>query len=225
MRTLLLVGLLSSTLLAGTKVSVAIAPAITRDAVPSQLEAPMAKALAEMLSWELSMLPNVKVTDPQDAAKALGTSERSSLSESDLTDVEAAGRRLGVDAFALPYVRRDGDEVTVAAAISVKVGTRPCTFKWETHGPQDRILPMVRQAALQMADSLHMTVSSSARALLQQSAGSSWEIVVLFAKGIDAEDAGRKTDALALYREAQSRGAVLPALLVRMRKLEATVGR
>ena len=92
-------------------------------------------------------------------------------------------------------------------------------------GQEDRVLPMVRQAAVTLADSLGVRLPDAARKLITQTQGSSWAIVELFAKGVQAEDEGRKPDALAYYREAQSRGAAIPAMLVRMRKLEAFVTR
>jgi len=210
---------------ANARISVAIAPAVTRGAVPSQLEAPMGKALAEMLSWELSALPNVKVTDPTTAAAALPNADRSELGEAEIADAEAAQRRLGVDAYVLPRLSREGNFVRVEAVLAISVGTRSQSYKWETQGPDDQILPLVRQAVLALADSLQIRLPGNARQLLTQTQGSSWDIVELFAKGIDAEDNGRQEDALSFYHEAQSRGAMLPAMLVRMKKLEATFNR
>lgn len=224
-RFLFLAVLLPVAAMAASKSSVAIAPAIVRGAVPMAQEGALSKALAEMLSWELSMLPNVKVTDPADAAKALGSSERTELGESEMVDAEAAGRRLGVDAFVMPRIQRSGDQIQVDAILSIVQGTRTNTFKWAVQGQEDRVLPMVRQAAVTLADSLGVRLPEAARKLISQTQGSSWAIVELFAKGVQAEDEGRKPDALAYYREAQSRGAAIPAMLVRIRKLEAFVTR
>jgi hypothetical protein len=211
--------------LANAKVSVAIAPAVTRAAVPSQLEAPMGKAVAEMLSWELSAMPSIKVTDPASAASALPNADRSELGEAEIADAESAQRRLGVDAFVLPRISREGSDVQVEAVLAISLGARSQSYKWVTRGPDNQILPLVRQAVLALADSLQIQLPGNARQLLTQTQGSSWDIVELFAKGIDAEDAGRQDDALAFYHEAQSRGAMLPAMLVRMKKLEATLNR
>ncbi|MEN9354693.1 MAG: hypothetical protein RL318_2018 [Fibrobacterota bacterium] len=225
MRRLLLAILLPVAVFAASKSSIAIAPAIVRGAVPMAQEAALSKALAEMLSWELSMLPSIKVTDPADAGKALGTTERTELGDGEMADAESAGRRLGVDAFVLPRLQRSGDHLTVDAILSVVKGTRTNTFRWSVQGQEDKVLPMVRQAAITLADSLGIRLPDAARKLINQTQGSSWAIIELFAKGVQAEDEGRKPDALAFYREAQSRGAAIPAMLVRMKKLEAFVTR
>lgn len=211
--------------MAASKSSVAIAPAIVRGAVGSDREAALSKALAEMLSWELSMLPGVKVTDPADVAKELNVLDRTEIGDAELADAESAGRKLAVDAFVLPRLSRSGDQLLVEAAISVAQGTRTKTFKWAVQGQEDKVLPMVRQAVIAMADSMGVTLPEVARRMATQAQGSSWAVLELFAKGVQAEDEGRKADALAAYREAQTRGAMIPAMLVRLRKLEASAGR
>ena len=223
MRRFLLALLLPVLAFAGSKYSVAIAPAIVRGAVPSVQEAALSKAIAEMLSWELSMLPNVKVIDPASAAAALGTADRTELGAGEMADAESAGRHLSVDAFVLPRVQHEGDQIQVEAILSVNLGTRINTFKWGVQGQEDLVLPLIRQAALTLADSLGVQLPEQARNFITQSQGSSWIILDLFSKGIQAEDEGRKTDALAYYHDAQSRGAMLPAMVVRMKKLEATI--
>lgn len=225
MRRLLLALLLPVAALAASKSSVAIAPAIVRGAVGSDREAALSKALAEMLSWELSMLPGVKVTDPADVAKELNVLDRTEIGDAELADAESAGRKLAVDAFVLPRLSRSGDQLLVEAAISVAQGTRTKTFKWAVQGQEDKVLPMVRQAVIAMADSMGVTLPEVARRMATQAQGSSWAVLELFAKGVQAEDEGRKADALAAYREAQTRGAMIPAMLVRLRKLEASAGR
>lgn len=225
MRRIFLALLLPLSVLAASKSSVAIAPAIVRGAVGSDREASFSKALAEMLSWELSMMPGIKVTDPADAAKELNVSERTEIGEAELADAERAGRRLAVDAFVLPRLERSGDQLLVEAAISVVQGTRTKTFKWAVQGQEDRVLPMVRQAVVAMADSMGIALPEAARRIATMTQGSSWAVLELFAKGVQAEDEGRKADALAAYREAQSRGAMIPAMLVRLKKLEASAGR
>lgn len=225
MRRLLLALLLPVAAMAASKSSVAIAPAIVRGAVGSDREAALSKALAEMLSWELSMLPGVKVTDPADVAKELNVAERTEIGDAELMAAESAGRKLAVDAFVLPRLSRSGDQLLVEAAISVAQGTRSKTFKWAVQGQEDKVLPMVRQAVIAMADSMGVTLPEVARRMATQAQGSSWAVLELFAKGVQAEDEGRKTDALAAYREAQTRGAMIPAMLVRLRKLEASAGR
>ncbi len=226
MRLLILVCSLFLASAAGAnKYSVAIAPAIARDAVPSQLESAMGQAVAEMLSWELSALPNVKVTDPDDASAALPQTDRSELGEAELTDAENAQRKLSVDAFVFPRIIHEGDHVQVQAILATFVGTHSQTFRWQADGPDDQVLPLIRRSAITMADSLRISLPDSVRQLLTQTQGSSWDIVELFAKGIDAENSKRREDALAFYQEAQSRGALLPAMTVRMKKLQASLGR
>lgn len=225
MRRLLISLLLPFAAMAASKSSVAIAPAIVRGAVGTDREASLSKALAEMLSWELSMLPGVKVTDPVDVAKAIDVVDRTEIGDGELAAAESAGRKLAVDAFVLPRLGRSGDQLVVEAAISVVQGTRTRTFRWGVQGQEDKVLPMVRQAVVAMADSMGIALPEAARRIATMTQGSSWAVLELFAKGVQAEDEGRKADALAAYREAQNRGAMIPAMLVRLKKLEASAGR
>lgn len=206
------------------KGSLAIAPALLRGGdVPADLVGPFQKAVAEILSWEASLVPSLKVVDPASLEAKLdaqGWSQRTDMTDSDLEDLRGASRELDATAALGVRILHLGPSVEWKLALAYRQGTLDRTLRLEGRSREDEMLQDVRRKTLQFLDSLGMPVPAAARQVVEQRGKVPWEALVEYATGIRDQTAGRGEDALRHLREARQKAPFLPALQVRLKNLE-----
>ncbi|HNY29538.1 MAG TPA: hypothetical protein PKO15_01500 [Fibrobacteria bacterium] len=226
MRKILLVALaLASFPQAGAfKATLAIAPALVRGGdLPTDLIPPFQKAVAEILSWEASLIPGLKVVDPANLDGLLesrGWSQRSDLNDAEVEEARSAGRELDATASLAVRIQHLGPSVDWKVALAYRAGTVDRTIKMSGRSREDELLLDIRTRTLQCMDSLGLSVPASARQMVATRGKVPWEALMEYATGIRDQAASRPDDALRHLREAQRKAPFLPALQVRLKTLE-----
>lgn len=203
----------------------AIAPAIVKGGdLPSDLVEPMQEVLAEMLSWEASLVPTIKVVDPsmlQASLEKNGWSERTDLTETEIEEARAASRILDADAVVLTRFLHQGPMVDWQVALGYREETVDKSRKLSGASREDEFVQKIREQALDLLDTLGVKVPASAKQVVSSRGKVSWEAMLEYATGIRDQRDGKQEDALRHLREAVRRAPFLPALQVRLKRLEA----
>ena len=226
MRRLLLLVLVSAGIAgaAAYKSVLAIAPAILSDGdVPADLVAPMQTVLAEVISWEASMVPSIRVVDPVPLATSLerkGWSSRTELGSEEAEDARMSARQQDADAVLLLKAEHSGGAISWKAALAYRDGTLDKVATGEGRVREDDFMLQARMQALVFLDSLHVDVPAAARVIVSDHSRVPWEALMEYSRGVRDQQAGRADDALRHLREAARRAPFLPALQVRLKKLE-----
>lgn len=206
------------------KVSLAVAPVLLGGGdIPFDLVVPLQTTLAEVLSWEASMIPGVKVADPGPLASVLeakGWSARRELGGDEVEDVRMAARQQDAEASLVVRALHSPGTVEWKAALAYRVGTVDRAAYVEGVAREDDFLLAARRQALSFFDSLGVPVPPVARQAVNDRGRVPWESLLEYARGVRDQQAGRTEDALRHLRDAYRRAPLLPALQVRLKKLE-----
>ena len=203
----------------------AIAPAIVKGGdLPTDLVEPMQEVVAEMLSWEASLVQAIKVVDPallQVALEKNGWSTRSELSDSEIEEARTASRQLDGDAVVLTRFVHQGATVDWQVALGYREETMDKSQRISGTSREDEFVQKIREQALNLIDTLGIKVPPAARQMVTSRGKVSWEAMEEYASGIRDQKQGKREDALRHLREAAKRAPFLPSLQVRLKKLEA----
>lgn len=206
------------------KASLAFAPAIVRGGdLSPDLFSPMQTALSEILSWEASLVPSVKVADPtamRTALDAKGWSSRTEMDESEQQDARDAARVQNADAALLLKFLHGGPSVDWKVSLVWRAGTMDRVASISGRSREDDFLLDMRKQALGYFDSLGVQVPAAARQIVSERGRVPWEVLLEYAKGIRDQENSKVEDALFHLREASRRAPLLPALKVRLMRLE-----
>jgi len=210
---------------AAYKTVLAIAPALVQDGdIPSDLQGPFQTALAEILSWEASAVPGVKVVDPAGINTSLdskGWNTRSDLTESEVEDARMAAHQQDASAVILMRVVHSGFYVEWKSALAYRDGTVDRSIRMEGRSREDNFILQVRRQSISYLDSLGVDVPDVARQMLVTDRGRiPWDALMDYSKGVRDQEAGHIDDALAHLRDASRRAPFSPALQYRLKKLE-----
>ncbi len=220
-----LLGLASASMANGRRIALAIAPAIVKGGdLASDLVGPMQEVIAEMLSWEASMVPSVRVIDPAPLQVALeknGWSGRTDLSETEIEDARTASRQLDADAVVLTQFVHEGRQVNWRTALGYRRETQDLSLRLSGKGREDDFVQQIRTQALLMLDTLGVKVPPAAKQMVSTRGAVSWEALVEYATGLRDQKMGRNDEALRHLQEASRRAPFLPSLQVRFKKLQA----
>ena len=210
---------------APTRVGVAIAPTIVRGGdLSTDLEQPLQEAIAEMLSWEASLISSLRVVDPALLQKSLeksGWSEKTDLSETEIEEGRTASRQLDADAVLLTRFVHQAGVVDWQVALAYRRETKDLSQRLSGRSREDEFLVQIRQRALAYFDTLGVKVPSAAYQIVQSRGNVPWEALREYAMGIRDQKADKDEEALRHLREALRRAPFLPSLQVRVKKLEA----
>lgn len=206
------------------RTALAIAPAIVKGGdLSSDLVQPMQEAIAEMLSWEASLVPAIRVIDPtplQTALEKSNWSSRTDLAEPEIEDARTASRNLDADAVVLTRFVHEGRSVEWQVALGYRRETQDLSYKLSGRSREDEFVQKIREQALVMMDTLGVKVAPAAKQMVATRGKVSWEALVEYASGIRDQKALRNEDALRHFQEATRRAPFLPSLQVRQKKLE-----
>ncbi|MEK7393990.1 MAG: hypothetical protein AAB214_15625 [Fibrobacterota bacterium] len=206
------------------RVGLAIAPGIVKGGDLAQdLVEPMQDVVGEMLSWEASMVPNVKVVDPAMLSAALekvGWSGRTDLTRTEIEDARTASRQLDADAVVLTRFVHDGRSVQWQVALGYRRETKDLSLQFSGRSGEDEFVQKIRERALTLLDSLGVKVPPSAHQIVKSRGAVTWEALVEYAAGLRDQKSGRNDEALRHLQEASRRAPFLPALQVRLKKLQ-----
>ena len=210
---------------AAYKSVLAIAPALVQDGdIPSDLQGPFQTALAEILSWEASAVPGVKVVDPAGINSALdskGWNSRSDLTESEVEDARMAAHQQDASAVILMRVVHSGAYVDWKSALAYRDGTVDRSMRMQGQAREDDFILQVRRQSISYLDSLGVEVPDLARQMLATDRGRiPWDALMDYSRGVRDQQAGHIDDALRHLRDASRRAPFLPALQYRLKKLE-----
>lgn len=203
----------------------AIAPAIVKGGdLPTDLLEPMQEVVAEMLSWEASLVQVIKVVDPsllQTALEKNGWDTRTEITDSEIEEARTASRQLDGDAVVLTRFMHQGSMVDWQVALGYRQETLDKSQRISGTSREDEFVQKIREQALNLIDTLGVNVPATARQMVASRGKVGWEAMVEYASGIRDQKEGKREDALRHLREAARRAPFLPSLQVRLKKLEA----
>lgn len=212
---------------AAYKLSVAVAPAIVQGDVGQDVSPWVGRALAEILSWEISAVQTIRVVDPATLEKNLeGWMSWTDLGQSQIEAIRAAGRQTDVEAVILPRLERRGFEATLQVAVAVYKNMNERVIRLEVAGRDDAILGLLRQQVVQSLDSLGFNVPPALRhAATQRLTKTKWDAIIEFGKGLQALSVGNREEALRRLKESQRLDPNIAAVMVRIKTLEKELAR
>lgn len=223
---LLLAGAVSSAS-AAYKLSVAVAPAIVQGDVDHDVAPWVGRAVAEIVSWEVSAVQTIRVVDPVTLEKQLdGWTMWTDLSQPQIDAIRSAGRQIDVEAVILPRMEKHGFEATLQVAVVVYKNMNERILRFEVRGADDAVLAQLRQHVVNSLDSLGFNVPPALRQSASQRFGrTKWDAILEFGRGLQNLSVGNKDEALRRFKECQRLDPNIPAALVRIRTLEKEVSR
>jgi hypothetical protein len=189
----------------------------------SDLVSPFQTAMAEILSWEASLVPGLRVVDPGPLASSLeakGWSTRTDLTGTEVEDARMAGQQQDADAVIAMQVLHSGNEVNWKIAMAYRQGTDDRSLRFQGVSGEDVFMVQIRQKAISFLDSLGVDVPTAARQMATDRGRVPWEALLEYARGIRDQQAGQIDDALRHLREANRRAPLLTSLQYRLKKLE-----
>jgi hypothetical protein len=217
----LLTALLVSASSAAFKLSAGVAPAIVGGDVDPALAPWTGRAVAEMLSWEISMVQTIRVVDPATLEKQLPNwGARTELGADELDRARDAGRATDVEAVLVPRVVHNGFEATLQLAVVVRKDMKERVIRLETQGPDDAVLGQLRGQVVNTLDSLGFPVPASMRQMVKTRFTTKWAALLAYGRGLRSLSEGNKEEALRHLRETLTIEPNLSAALVRTRTLE-----
>ena len=223
---LLLLAVFVSTSSAAYKLSVAVAPAIVQGDVEYDLAPWTGRAVAEILSWEISAVQTIRVIDPATLEKSLdGWTMWTDLGAPQIDAARSAGRLIGVEAVVLPRMEKRGFEASLQMAVVVYKNMKDRVVQMEVKGPDDAVLGLLRQQVVGTLDSLGFNVPPAIRQVAAQRGKTKWDAIVEYGRALQSNSLGNKEEALRHMKECQRLDPNIPAALVRIKTLEKELGR
>jgi len=217
----LLTALLVSVSSAAFKLSAGVTPAIVAGDVDPSLAPWAGRAVAEMLSWEISMVQTIRVIDPATVEKQLpGWDMRTELGADELDRARDAGRAVDAEAVLVPWVSHSGFEATLQLAVVVRKDMKERVIRLETRGPDDAVLGQLRVQVVNTLDSLGFPVPAALRQMVKNRFTTKWSALLAYGRGLRSLSEGNKEEALRYLRETLAIEPNLSAALVRTRTLE-----
>jgi hypothetical protein len=206
------------------KAVIGIAPPLDYggDLAPDLLS-PFQTAMSEILSWEASLVPGLRVVDPGPLASALeakGWDTRTDLTGTEVEDARMAGQQQDADAVIAMQVQHSGDAVNWKIALAYRQGTDDRSLRVQGVSGEDDFMTQIRQEAISFLDSLGVDVPAAARQMATERGRVPWEALLEYSRGIRDQEAGKIDDALRHLREANRRAPLLTSLQYRLKKLE-----
>ena len=191
--------------------------------IASDLQVPFQTAMAEILSWEASLVPGLKVVDPVQLANTLennGWSTRSDLTGTEVEDARMASRQQDADATIILQALHTGGAVDWKVALAYRDGTVDKSLFFKGRSREDDFMVQTRRQAISFLDSLGVDVPAAARQMASDRGRVPWEGLLEYARGIRDQQAGKVEDALRHLRDANRRAPMLTSLQFRLKKLE-----
>ncbi|MCB9495539.1 MAG: hypothetical protein H6686_01450 [Fibrobacteria bacterium] len=227
MRTfLVLIVALASVSSAAYKLTAAVAPAVVHGDVDPTLAPWTGRAVAEMLSWEISMVQTIRVVDPATLEKHLaGWEFRNELTEDALDLARTAGRQIDVEAVLVPELERRGGLVSLRLVAVVHRNLEDRRIQLAVEGGADEVLGKMRGQVVNALDSLEFPVPASLRQLASNRFQTKWEALLEYGRALQSLAVGDKEAGLTHLRQTLSIEPTLAAAQVRTRTLEKELGR
>lgn len=206
------------------KATLGIAPAlVTGGDIPSDLQVPFQTAMAEILSWEASLVQGLKVVDPVQLANTLenkGWSSRTDLTGTEVEDARMASRQQDADATIIVQALHSGGVVDWKVALAYRDGTVDKSLYFNGRCREDDFMVQARKQAISFLDSLGVDVPPAARLMATERGRVPWAALLDYARGIRDQQAGKTDDALRYLRDANRQAPMLTSLQFRLKKLE-----
>jgi hypothetical protein len=223
---LLLVALVVGTSSAAYKLSVGVAPSIVTGDVDPTLAPWAGRAVAEMLSWEISMVQTIRVADPSSVEKGLvGWEFRTELGAAELDDARTARQQADVEAVLLSRLNRKMGASSLEIAAVVRKNGEDRVVRSSVSGHPDALLGLLRTQVVGSIDSLGISIPASVRQIVASRPSTKWDAILEYGRALRSLSQGNKEDALRSMREALRLDPNLAAALVRTRTLEKELGR
>ena len=163
---------------------------------------PLSKGLADMMTTGLSKIKSLKMIERADLAKII---QEMGLSQSGLVDessLKEAGRLLGADLLLIGSFNQGfGGEMRIDARL-VKVETGETMKAEEVTGKKKKLFNMIKKLSFNIAANLDLKLSKEEKKALDNPDNEDMDALMLFARGLDAEDKGDWKAAGEMYRKA-----------------------
>lgn len=223
---LLLVALAVTTSSAAYKLSVGVAPSILTGDVDPSLAPWAGKAVAEVLSWEISMVQTIRVADPVIVEKALqGWDYRTELGAAELDDARNARQQADVEALLLSRLDRKMGNSSLEVIAVVRKNGEERQVRMSVAGHPDALLGLLRTQVVGSIDSLGINIPPAVRQIVASRPSTKWDAILEYGRALRSLSQNNKEDALRSMREALRLDPNLAAALVRTRTLEKELGR
>lgn len=223
---LVLAGLVSTSS-AAYKLSAAVAPAIVQGDIEHDLAPWVGRAVAEIVSWEVSAVQSIRVIDPATLEKSLdGWTMWTDLTQTQIDAARSAGRLVDAEAVILPRLEKRGFEANLQVAVVIYKNMKDRVIRFDVSGPDDAVLGLLRQQVVNSLDSLGFNVPPALRqAASQRLNNTKWNAIVEFGKGLQRLSENNKDEALRHLKECQRLDPNIPAAMVRIKTLERDLRR
>jgi len=227
MRTLaILLALLVSTSSAAYKLSVAVAPSIVTGDVDPVLAPWAGRAVAEMLSWEISMVQTIRVIDPATLESKLASWDtRTDIGANEIDDARSAGQKIDAEAVLVPRLEKRGSQATLKMAVVVHKNLQDRVVNLEVKGADDAILGLLRMQVVNTMDSLAIPIPPAVRQMAATRFKTKWEAVMEYGRGLKSLSEGNKEEGLRHMQETMRLDPNIPAAVVRTKTLEKELNR
>jgi tetratricopeptide (TPR) repeat protein len=163
---------------------------------------PLERALAEMLSMDLAMSPELRVLERSRVQLLLDELQLAESGRVDPATAPRAGRLL--QAGTIVQGRLDGTEAELSLQAAVvaarEPGRAPATLA--ERDAVRRLMEMQKRVAMGVFRELGVSLSPEEEARLQARQTDSLPALLLFGRGLEALDAGRFADATQLFQQA-----------------------
>jgi len=190
--------------LAAGPLTVGVLPFANNSLADRDAMAPLSKGLADMMITELAKMKSLKIIERADLDKVI---REAGLSQAGITDETAAqnmGKLLGADLLLLGSFNNSfGGELRIDARL-VKVETGETVKAEEATGSSKKFFKLVKKLSFKMADNLDLKLSKDEKKALDNTENESFDALLEYSKGLDAEDRADFVTARTAYEKALS---------------------
>ncbi len=163
---------------------------------------PLREGLADMLITDLSKVVNLKIVERerlQSLLKEMGLAQSGVVDE---TTAAKVGRIEGAQSILFgSFLKLDKKHMRIDARI-IKTETAQLIKADKVEGNPKKLLKMISELALKVAQHLNVSVSALERKKIGEVGKRSWEALLLYSKGLELEDQGEYKKAYKVFQKA-----------------------
>jgi TolB-like protein len=163
---------------------------------------PLASGVPELLLIELARNPDIRIVEPARVRRVLTAQKLDTQARIDDETASRVGRILGAQWVVRGTLTSDGRGAIRLASYVVNVGTGQIAHSESAEGKLANLAELVGQLAEHLGRDMHLAeLSRESRRSRELTQRASYETTLAFARAIEARDAGRVQQAIALLEQ------------------------
>ena len=163
---------------------------------------PLASGVPELLLIELARNPDIRIVEPARVRRVLTAQKLDTQARIDDEAASRVGRILGAQWVVRGTLTSDGRGAIRLASYVVNVGTGQIAHSESAEGKLANLAELVGQLAEHLGRDMHLAeLSRESRRSRELTQRASYETTLAFARAIEARDAGRVQQAIALLEQ------------------------